>query len=78
MNETLILFGSVTAVGTAILTVGAVWQVLTKGLREDMQNLVGSVTRLEARIEASEARREADIKDVWKHLAQAHAGIKEN
>lgn len=67
--EVLALFGAATAVCTAILTVAAVWKLLMSPLSSAIDAIRESVLRLEARIEAGEAKRESDIKDLWKYLA---------
>lgn len=69
MNAMLI-FGLVTAGGTAILTVSAVWKLLMGPLNNAIQAIKESVLRLESRIDATEAKTSDDIKDIWKYLAE--------
>lgn len=68
--EVLLIFGVVTALGTAVLTVAAVWKLLMGPVSSAIARIEASVTRLESRIESSDTKREADIKDVWKYLAE--------
>lgn len=68
--EVLLISGAVTAIGTAILTVFGVWKALTEPLTKAVADIKDSVLRLEARVESNEARRESDIKDIWKYLAE--------
>lgn len=70
MNETLFIFGTLTAGGTAILTAVSVWKLLMSPLATAITKIQESITRLEARIDAGDAKRESDIKDLWKHLAE--------
>jgi hypothetical protein len=74
--ELLIVAGVLTAVGTAVLTVASVWKLLMSPISTAIRKIEESVNRLESRIEAGEAKRESDIKDVWKYLAerQSHEG----
>jgi len=69
MDTTLIYFGFITAAGTAILTVTSVWKLLMAPLQSAILKIQESVLRLEARIDAGDAKRESDIKDIWKYLA---------
>lgn len=69
MNGTLMIFGLVTAIGTAILTVASVWRLLMAPMAGAIKRIEESVTRLEIRVESGEARRESDVKEIWKHLA---------
>lgn len=69
MDKTLIYFGFVTAAGTAVLTVTSVWKLLMAPLQGAILKIQESVLRLEARIDAGDAKRESDIKDIWKYLA---------
>lgn len=69
MNQAMLLFGVVTAAGTAILTVTSVWKLLMAPLQSAILKIQESVLRLEARIDAGDAKRESDIKDIWKYLA---------
>lgn len=68
--EVLIVAGVLTAVGTAVLTVASVWKLLMSPISASIRKIEESVNRLESRIEAGEAKRESDIKDVWKYLAE--------
>ena len=68
--EVLIVAGVLTAVGTAVLTVASVWKLLMSPISNAIRKIEESVNRLESRIEAGEAKRESDIKDVWKYLAE--------
>lgn len=70
MDKTLFIFGAVTAGGTAFLTVATVWKVLMSPLSTAINKIQESVLRLEARIDAGDAKRESDIKDLWKYLAE--------
>lgn len=67
------MFSAVTAVGTATLTVAAVWKLLMSPIYNAITAIRDSVGRLESRIEAGEAQRESDIKEIWKFLAQREA-----
>lgn len=69
MNQAMIIFGVVTAAGTAMLTVTSVWKLLMTPLQSAILKIQESVLRLEARIDAGDAKRESDIKDLWKYLA---------
>ncbi len=71
--DPLFIFGTVTAVGTAILTVASVWRLLTQPISLAVNSIKESVQRLEARVESNEAKRESDIKDVWRFLAEREA-----
>lgn len=73
MNTAMAIFGLVTAAGTAILTVTAVWKLLMGPLNAAIQSIKESVMRLESRVESNEAKRESDIKDIWKFLAEKEA-----
>lgn len=68
--EVLAIFGAVTAIGTAILTVASVWKLLMQPMSSAIQAIRDSVQRLEARVESNEAKRESDIKDIWRFLAE--------
>lgn len=70
MDKTLLFFGLITAAGTAFLTVTTVWKVLMSPLATAINKIQESVLRLEARIDAGDAKRESDIKDIWKYLAE--------
>lgn len=70
MNQALIYFGIVTAVCTAVLTVASVWKLLMSPLQAAINKIQESVLRLEARIDAGDAKRESDVKDIWKYLAE--------
>lgn len=65
-----IIAGGVTAVGTAILTVAGVWRLLTGPLTRAIEGIETVVNRLEARLSAHEQTHDADVKEIWKHLAQ--------
>lgn len=68
--EVLVIAGVLTAIGTAVLTVASVWKLLMAPISNAIRKIEESVTRLESRIEQGEVRRESDIKDVWKYLAE--------
>ena len=68
--ELLVISGILTAVGTAVLTVASVWKLLMSPISNAIRKIEESVNRLESRIEQGEVRRESDIKDVWKYLAE--------
>lgn len=70
MTSALVLFGIITAAGTAILTVASVWKLLMSPLSTAINKIQESILRLEARIDAGDAKRESDIKDVWRYLAE--------
>lgn len=70
MTSALVLFGIITAAGTAILTVVSVWKLLMSPLSTAINKIQESILRLEARIDAGDAKRESDIKDVWRYLAE--------
>lgn len=71
--DVLFVFGAVTAIGTAILTVGSVWKLLMQPMSSAIESIKESVLRLESRVESNEAKRESDIKDLWKFLAEREA-----
>lgn len=73
MDKSLIYFGFITAAGTAILTVTSVWKLLMAPLQAAITKIQESVLRLEARIDAGDAKRESDVKDLWKFLAEREA-----
>lgn len=73
MNNAMLLFGLVTAAGTAILTVSAVWKLLMGPLNSAIQSIKESVLRLEGRIETAEAKTANDVKEIWKYLAERSA-----
>lgn len=68
--QVLLIFGAVTSIGTAVLTVAGVWKLLMGPLNGAIHRIEGAVSRLENRVEQGEAKRESDIKDLWKHLAE--------
>lgn len=70
MDKTLLIFAFVTAAGTAMLTVTAVWKLLMSPIATAIAKIQESVLRLEGRIDAGDAKRESDVKDLWKYLAE--------
>lgn len=64
------IFGLITAVGTAILTVAGVWRLLTGPLTKAIQGIEMVVQKLDARLTAHEATHDSDVKDIWMFLAQ--------
>lgn len=70
MTDALVVFAGITSIATAILTVAAVWKLLLAPLSTAIGKIQESILRLEARIDAGDAKRESDIKDVWKYLAE--------
>ena len=70
LNSAMVVFGVVTAAGTAILTVTTVWKLLMGPLNNAIQSIKESVLRLEGRIEMAETKTANDVKEIWKYLAE--------
>ena len=68
--DALAIASGVTIVGTAVLTVGAVIKLAVGPMNDALRGIKESVDRLEIRVEQGEAKRESDVKEIWKHLAQ--------
>lgn len=67
--DPLYIGGVITALGTALLTIAGVWKLLTGPLTRAISSIEEVVTRLEARLSDHERSTEADVKEIWKHLA---------
>jgi hypothetical protein len=50
--------------------VTAVWKLLMNPIATAIAKIQESVLRLEGRIDAGDAKRESDVKDLWKYLAE--------
>lgn len=68
--EVLVIAGVITGVGTAIMTIAGVWKLLTGPLTRAITGIEDVVRRLEERLSIHEQTHDADVKEIWKHLAQ--------
>ena len=70
MVQLMVIGGFITAMGTAILTVAAVWKLLQGPVISAMQKIESTMQRLEQKVDSMDQRHQNDIKLIWQHLAE--------
>lgn len=70
MTTVIIVSGFITAIGTAVLTVTAVWKLLQGPILKAINDVGDGLDRLEVKVEAMDSRHQNDIKALWRHLAE--------